>query len=158
MAIEFPEWPKGLPIGQLTDYSIQPVDPLQRVQLESGYTRVRRRYSATPDNVTISWVFTTQQAEIFEHFFAITLADGVRWFKMPILRPQGRLPHVVQFTGIYQGPSPMGPSLNRKWRYSATLQQYLRDRNRLPPKLPCGTRLTEDSAIRVLEHPLEDNE
>lgn len=157
MAMEFPDWPEGLPAGLLEGYGIQPVDPLQRVRLESGYTRVRRRYSATPDNVSVSWIFSSEQAQVFEAFFSEDLADGSRWFRMPVLRPQGLLSVTVQFLGIYNGPDPVGAAANRHWRYSATLQQYLRDGNREPPKLPCGTRLTEDSAIRVLEHP-EENE
>ena len=73
-------------------------------------------------------MMTSAQATAFELFFQSSLKDGVEWFNMELVLPQGKGPWPFQFCDIYDGPHLIGPASaeNTRWRYSARLRIYLR--------------------------------
>lgn len=121
------QYPEQLPLALFIGRSYKTVDPLERSNLVTGRARQRRAYTSTPTMVEVRWIFNREESQVFEAFFRWALSDGTRWFRMPLRMPDGLLPRVVRFTGIYSGPDEEGPS---HWRFSAQLE--IRDRQTLP--------------------------
>ncbi|MEN6621305.1 MAG: hypothetical protein ABFD50_07140 [Smithella sp.] len=80
-------WPTNLP-NPSSNYSLDPVDQTIRTDMESGAARARRRTTARNDKVTVSWLFTDAQLDIFRTWFedATTgAAGGASWFTVNLL-------------------------------------------------------------------------
>jgi len=75
----------------------------------------------------ISWLFTSQECQLFEAWWRDELIDGSQWFEAPLETPLGYQDYTSRFTDIYSGPSRVGPNL---WSITAELE--LRDRPILP--------------------------
>lgn len=120
-------WPASLP-APLVGSSYSPVDPQISTPMQDGRTFVRRNFTAVPVGFTASWLMTDAQAVEFERFYKEDLGDGVEYFLMRLLLPQGHNEYAVRFSGIYTGPSLASPPNveTQLWRYSASLQMYLR--------------------------------
>lgn len=112
-------WPKELPPGQFIGRSYSTVEPMMRSRLVSGRARQRRQFTSTPQEVSVRWLMTNVQAQLFENWFRWALKDGAQWFEMPLRMPDGLLDRTVRFTGIYDGPTEAGPN---HWRFSAELE------------------------------------
>lgn len=119
-------WPDELPALQLgSTYS--PVDPQLRTQALNGRTITRRRFSNTPENFPARWIMTSTQAIIFETFYRRSLENGVKWFNLPIVLPQGRVLRSVKFLGTYSRTRLNAPGVTSGlWEYAADMQHYLR--------------------------------
>ena len=113
------EYPKGLPAGLQSGSSYQTVSPMQRSTLVTGRAIQRRRYTNVPTSRKISWIFNSQQAQVFEVWFKYSLNDGVSWFECPLKTPLGLGNYKARFVDIYDGPSIAGHSL---WSFSAELE------------------------------------
>lgn len=122
-------YPEGLPRGRHSGRSYQLVSPLLRSDLVSGRAMQRRRFTSVPTMASISWIFTSQQCQLFEGWWRDALVDGSQWFEAPLETPLGYQNYTARFTDIYSGPSRVGPKL---WSITAELE--LRDR----PILPSG--------------------
>lgn len=122
-----PVYPSGLPRGLHSGRSYQVVNPLQRTELSSGRARQRRRFTSVPEIAQVSWLFRSLEGQAFEAWWRDSLIDGALWFDCPLETPLGYADYVARFTGIYSGPSRVGPDL---WSYSAELE--LRERAVLP--------------------------
>lgn len=122
------EWPDDFPAPLIgTEYS--PIDPQIRTPMQSGRVFVRRNFTAVPVAFPVRWIFKSDElADRFERFYQRDLQDGTRWFRMPLLLPQGRGPQLVQFQGIYRGPRRVNaPGMTPGWwEYSADMQIFLR--------------------------------
>jgi hypothetical protein len=123
MAIDYPA---GLPKPVQSGYAIQTVSPLTRTTMQSGRARQRRTFTSVPQSVSVSWIMTTQEAQLFENFFQVSLVDGSLWFFADLQTPLGFSPVECRFTDIYNGPSLIAFN---KWQFSATLET--KDRNTL---------------------------
>lgn len=121
-------YPTGLPLGLHSGRSYQVVSPLMRSELTSGRARQRRKFTSVPEMASISWLFSSSEGHAFEAWWRDQLVDGALWFEMPLKTPQGLGDYTCRFTGVYTGPSRVGPEL---WAYSAELE--LRERPILPP-------------------------
>src|SRR5690606_16775741 len=95
------------------------VDPLKRSTMASGRARQRREFTSTPTMVTVQWLMSRGQAQLFENWFKWVLQDGAEWMEMPLRMPDGLLDRTVRFTGIYDGPKESGPNY---WRFTAELE------------------------------------
>jgi hypothetical protein len=116
-------YPEGLPRGLHSGRKYQLVSPLQRSELDSGRARQRRRFTSVPEGVSVSWLFNDSQGQAFEAWWRDQLIDGSVWFECPLGHPLGYDLYTCRFTGVYQGPTRVGPNL---WSYSGELE--LRER------------------------------
>lgn len=116
-----------------------PVNPQLRSGMQDGRDFARRKNTATPVNFSASWLLNDTQAQALEYFYKHELKDGVAWFYMPLLTPQGRGLQLVQFDGIYSGPQlATPPGITPKlWRYTANMQIFLRPEG-MPAPVPTG--------------------
>lgn len=117
-----------LPLAQRTGLGYQPVSPLLRTELTSGRARQRRKYTSTPTQAGVTWIFNDQQSQLFEAWFRDTLTDGVSWFNMRIRAAIGLDDYACRFTDIYQGPTLVALGY---WQFTATLELW--ERPILPP-------------------------
>ncbi|MNJ16337.1 hypothetical protein D3C77_105980 [compost metagenome] len=124
MAIDYPS---GLPLGLHSGRTYQVVSPLMRTQMTSGRAKQRRRYGFVPEMAQIQWLFNNLEGQAFEGWWRDQLLDGALWFSMILQTPLGLSPHDCRFTGVYTGPTLVGPDL---WQYSAELE--LRERAVVP--------------------------
>lgn len=120
-------YPAYLPRPVRNGYAINHVNPLRRVDLQTGRARQRRMYGNTPSMVSVAWRLTEQEAFLFEGFYRHTLGDGVEWFACPLETPLGLQDYEVRFAAMYQGPALIGPDV---WEIQASLE--MRTRNTLP--------------------------
>lgn len=120
-------YPEGLPVGLHSGRSYQLQSPLLRSDLESGRARQRRRFTNVPMGAKINWLFNDSEGQLFEIWWRDQLVDGSLWFECPLDTPIGFQDYTCRFTGVYSGPSRVGPNL---WAYSAELE--LRERAVLP--------------------------
>ena len=75
-------WPDTLPKMQIEGYSISPVNPSIRTDMEGGAPRMRRRTKARNDKISPAWVMTDAQLAIFRAWFDSDTgaAGGSAWF------------------------------------------------------------------------------
>lgn len=123
-----PVYPEGLPRGLHSGRKYQLVNPLMRTPLSTGRARQRRRFTSVPEAASVSWVFNDSEGQAFEAWWRDALIDGSLWFECPLDHPMGYDFYTCRFTGVYDGPSRIGPNL---WSYSAELE--LQERAVLPP-------------------------
>lgn len=116
-----------LPLPLQDGYGLKPVSPLLRTPMVSGRVRQRRRYTSTPTEASVIWLFTDTQAQVFEAWYRDAINDGASWFNMPLKTPVGTRDYVCRVVDIYEGPTLTG---GRYWRYSASLELWERP---LPP-------------------------
>lgn len=117
------QYPAELPAPIQQGYAIQTVDPLKRTTLDSGRARQRRRFTSVPSMVSVQWIMTTGQAQLFEAWFKLTINDGASWFDMPLKTALGCDTEQVRLTGIYSGPTLVSGTL---LRYSAEIEIFER--------------------------------
>lgn len=116
-------YPEGLPWPVRDGYDLNHVSPFTRTPMDSGRARQRRRFSSVPTNVTVGWIFSEQEALIFEAWFRDKIHDGTDWFNCPLKTPMGEKPYVCRFTEMYRGPTPTGIC---KYKVTAALEIWER--------------------------------
>ena len=120
MAIEYPT---GLPLPLREGYGLNHVDPVQRTDMASGRSRMRQRFTSVPSRVSVSWLLTTPEAQLFEGWHAHTLKSGVEWFDWPTLTPMGLKKYEARFMQMYDGPQLVGLD---SWRITAQVELFER--------------------------------
>ncbi|GHC19515.1 hypothetical protein [Aidingimonas halophila] len=113
------DFPADLPLPQREGYGLEHVSPLLRTELASGRARQRRRFTSVPTTVSVSWVLSEVEAQLFEGWFRYAISDGAAWFNVTIKTPVGLKPYVARFAGMYDGPDLLGIG---HWRISAELE------------------------------------
>jgi len=97
-------YPTTLPLPS-TDYSLEPVDPVARTDMESGPSRSRRRTKARNDHVSVSWNMSDAQLKIFRDWFdddTTGINGGASWFTVDLLIGNTAFDNVTaKFAGIY---------------------------------------------------------
>lgn len=78
-------WPSILPVPLLSGYQVQPGDPTARTSMESGPARVRRRFTAVPDDITLNLHLSRAEMVVFREFWADDWAQGAAWVFFPVL-------------------------------------------------------------------------
>ncbi len=108
------DWPATLPQKPQQDgFSSTKVDGRLRTSMSEGPEKVRRRFTAVPEILTCSFIFSPTQLSTFNTFFDDTLAGGSMTYlwdhpisdvnsvcrikDMPVLSPKG-LSWQVAFT------------------------------------------------------------
>lgn len=112
--------PDGLPLPLMEGYGFTPVSPVSSTQMITGRSRRRRIYRSTPTRVSVTWLLTDQQGQLFEGWYRWGI-NAVDWFLCPIKSPMGLKMTKAQFVEIYTGPSLVS---GRFWRYTAELELF----------------------------------
>lgn len=86
-------WPTELPVPLLQGYELETGDPTARTDMESGPARVRRRFTATPDEITLSVLLSEAEMNIFRAFWDGDWSQGAAWVFFPVR--DGRTPGIV---------------------------------------------------------------
>ena len=119
--IDYPD--DYLPMPVQEGYGLKPVSPLLRTELTSGRARQRRRYTSTPTQAQVTWLFLEAEAQLFETWFRDTITDGADWFNSKLRSPLGVESYVCRFVDIYDGPIITG---GKYWQFTATLELWER--------------------------------
>ena len=77
-------WPTSLGNPQFSGYDLETTDPTVRTDMEGGSARVRRRYTAAPDAVSLKFLFDAAQMATFRSFWDDDLLQGAAWAYMPV--------------------------------------------------------------------------
>lgn len=77
-------WPSTLPAPQIANYALQTQDNTVRTDMEGGAARVRRRTTATPDEVTLRFLLDATQMATFRTFWEDDWLHGAAWVFLPI--------------------------------------------------------------------------
>lgn len=118
------EWPEILPT-MLFGSTFSPVDPQSSIDLP-GRAEAVSYFGGVPENFPARWILTGEQGVEFERFYREDLLDGVRWFRMPTLLPQGLKLRKVRFQGAFTR-SQLRNGNTPVWEYTANMQLYLRE-------------------------------
>jgi hypothetical protein len=114
-------WPGTLPKPLADGYGLQPVDPTIRTDMDVGAPRVRRRTRARNDRIQLTWMLTSEQADIFRDWYDSDAgaAGGAAWFSVDLDIAQGGIQTVEgRFADMWQGQYVAGGL----WRVSATVE------------------------------------
>jgi len=77
-------WPTTLPVPMLEGYELESGDPTARSDMESGPARVRRRFTAAPDEISLSVLLTEEQMNTFRDFWKNDWYQGAAWVFFPV--------------------------------------------------------------------------
>lgn len=110
-------FPKGLPLALRSGYGFEPTNNIIRTDMESGRARQRIAFTKVPTSNNLSWIFDTNQAQLFEAW-AIQVAKA-QWFTMKLKTPLGLLDYEVRFTESPTGPVLVGLD---SWQYTARVE------------------------------------
>lgn len=114
------KYPGILPSPQLDTHNLKQQSNLLRTKMDSGHSRVRRRFKSVPTIMESSWNFTSSESSAFEGFIVHALNAGTSWFLMNILTPSGLVEHEVRFiTSPMEDYKPLSLNL---WEYKAKIE------------------------------------
>jgi len=123
------DYPSGLPVPNRDSYAFQAVSPFRRTEMTTGRARQRRTFTSVPTVASLSFVFSTPEAQVFEGWFAYQITDGADWFNVDLLTPTGNMQsYECRFTEMYAGPELFGV---KHWKFTAPVE--LRERPILSP-------------------------
>ena len=98
-----PVWPTNLNyLAERGSYDFTPTEPQLRSEFDYGPARMRQRFTRSPSQLTFGVVMSSEEFEAFKAFYHRDLADGTRWFTMPVWLGETYLDHTVRFTQPYK--------------------------------------------------------
>ena len=118
-------WPSTLPAIHVDNIRLEPVDGVARSAMDSGATRMRRRFTTSPDVYSVRWVMTTAQFDTFEGWFENLIAAGAEPFTVALPCGDGIVDMTAQFLETWTATPRPGGSY---WEIAARL--YVTDRPR----------------------------
>ena len=114
------KYPSNLPSPLLSSHTLKQQSNLLRTKMDSGHSRVRRRFNSVPTIMPASWRCKSDIAAAFEGFVTHGLHDCTAWFLMNILTPSGLVEHEVRFiTSPLEDRKPLSAS---HWEYTAQIE------------------------------------
>ncbi len=118
-----------LPMPLMDGYGFKPISPLLRTEMTSGRAQQRRRYTSTPTQASVKWIFKTDAlAQVFEAFFRDALKDGQSWFYLKLQTPIGVKPYKARFVDITKGrrwSRQNTGSTAQRWNYGSARYRLL---------------------------------
>ncbi len=97
-------YPSTLPSPNQPKYSLQPVDPVVRTNMDSGSPRQRRRFTVYPTQIQVEWLYTEAEMATFEAWFDLTVNSGESWFNIDLINGLSITTYEARFVG--QGKNP----------------------------------------------------
>jgi hypothetical protein len=114
-------FPDGLPLPLRDGYGFSRESPIISTKMKSGRSRSRRAFLSVPVYPNVSWLFTEEQAALFEGWVKWTIGYS-QWFMCPLRTPLGLAPARVKFMEtLFDGPELVGVN---HYRYTATLEAF----------------------------------
>lgn len=114
-------WPSTLPAPLLSGYTLDPVDPVIRTDMEFGAARSRTRTKSRNDKLGAAWVFTDAQMAIFRVWYdnPAECAYGSAWFTISLALGETGLDSCsARFASVWKAALLPG----KAWQVSATLE------------------------------------
>lgn len=112
-----PTWPASLPQDPSLDgYSSEDQSGMLRSEMDSGPPKQRRRFTATTENISLSWLMTKTQLSTFNSFYKTTLLEGSLAFD--ITHPVNGWTVSARFTA----PAQRSPIYINMWRVNAVIE------------------------------------
>lgn len=114
-------YPSTLPGPLNSGYQLNPVNQVIRTEMESGYTRARRRTTARVDRFPLAFIYTQSQMATFRDWFDDpTGADGgAAWFDIDLdTGDNGEITVEGRFAGIWQASR----ISTEFWKVTATIE------------------------------------
>ena len=105
----YPTIPSQIPACALReDWSMRPVNPLRRTEMDDGHIAVERRMSRLSGIQTLSWEMQGPQFDLLVAFWAEDLNGGESWFHAPVVEGTRTVPRLMRFASDppWQGTSP----------------------------------------------------
>lgn len=92
-------WPEINFLAERDSWSLTLTDGKSNTSsdMDSGETRVRRRFTQTNSPLTFNVQLDADELAIFKYFFKEVLTNGARWFNMPTLDGQDYRINLVRF-------------------------------------------------------------
>lgn len=109
-------WPTLLPNPQFDGYEITQIDSVIRSQGD-GPSRARQRYGLETSRITLSWIFTAEQLELFDAWHKHEAYDGGAWFTISIAAGLG-----TQVVDARFAVPPKKTLISPAWHVSAELE------------------------------------
>ena len=101
-------WPSTLSQPLLAGYSNEPATAFVRTNMEAGFARQRKMFSAVPYKFPAQWKFTQAQMVIFKDFYQNTINSGTDFFTMTIDIGDGLATYDVRFVEGYKADGSNG--------------------------------------------------
>lgn len=106
----------ALPRPNVNGYSVAVADQTVRTNMESGTPRVRVKYSAGYDVVSLSWSFTAEEMQAFREWY---VNEGVgKWFYLTLADGYGLNQREVRFVRPWNAEAIPG----MHWQVSAVVE------------------------------------
>jgi len=121
-ALPYPSW---MPMPLRDGYGFTPESPMVTSRFVSGASINRRRNTAVPTHVSLTWLFDTDmKAALFEKWVQEDLIDGTAWFLCKLKTPLGLDFYRSRFTAdFYDGPLLVEGNF---WQVAARLEVFRR--------------------------------
>lgn len=95
-------FPIGLPQPTSDGYGGQQDATFIRTEMESGSQRQRQRYTASNEQLTLSWIFTPSDMSTFRQFYNNSINKGADFFTISLDIGEGMVTYDARFTQPYQ--------------------------------------------------------
>lgn len=93
-----PAWPASLPKPLRSGYGVEPESAFIRTDMESGPARQRKRFTAVPEGIAVSWRFKPAEMVTFRDFYADDINLGTDYFTCDFDIGYGIQTYNVRFT------------------------------------------------------------
>ena len=137
--------PAALPAPSQGGYGIEWLEAAESVEMDDGHTRRRPKYRSAPRKVTLAWVLSQAQFDVFYAFWHTTLRGGARPFAIALHglgAPGARWTH-AQFAAPYKA------AVVEHGRYSVTAEVMALQSIEHFDALPLGAPVAANPGQRV---------
>ena len=106
------DFPPSLPIAVQDGYTLEPVNPVIRTEMEGGPQRQRRRFTQASTFYNIKWIFTLDEFATFEKWHKEDIYDGASWFNnLELLNGQGVTNQTARFIEMWKASPRSGKGM-----------------------------------------------
>lgn len=134
-------FPAALPPPQYSTRTARPISPIETVAVSGGLPAKRNRFSRAGVLRDLEWIFTDEEAVLFDDWFSSNLNNGTKFFLMGLPDAYGGAPKIFRFADAIDRVELVGALDGARWRYAATLEQYGLDATQRDDRLPYNLHL-----------------
>lgn len=107
--MSYPVLPPQIPACALRDeWSVRPINPLRRTEMDDGQIAVERRLSRLGGIQTLAWEMGGREFDLLVAFWQQDLNGGEAWFRAPVVEGSRTVARLMRFASDppWQGTSP----------------------------------------------------